>query len=124
MSGGCADRGASGRKSSGIADGPAKEDPPRPAKTKTVKLDVGGGDSSTPSTSPAPTTPSASKRLKTSHSTSSPAAQIIIDLPMKTESETEITSRLIQVDLNPESPTLDHQYDSASEALTPPPKKM
>lgn len=47
-----------------------------------------------------------------------------IDLPVKSEAEAEHHTRLIQVDLKPESPSLEpSQYDSL-DALTPPPKKM
>ena len=98
-----------------------KDESVRSTKAKVnIKTELGVGDSSSMDTSsPIPPTStikseSDQRKSKTLHS---------IDLPVKSESEAELNNRLIQVDLRPESPSLEQQYDSL-EALTPPPKKM
>ncbi|XP_046442575.1 lethal(3)malignant brain tumor-like protein 1 isoform X2 [Daphnia pulex] len=103
---------------------PVKEEPSKSGKTKAVNIKAEPGDSSSNATSTAeasspPPQPSsnASKMEKSKASQS-------IDLPVKSESEAELNNRLIQVDLRPESPPLEQQYDSLEALTPPPPKKM
>ena len=102
---------------------PVKEEPSKSGKTKTANIKVEPGDISSNAT---PTAEASSPVLSPSSNANkvekSKASQSI-DLPVKSESEAELNNRLIQIDLRPESPPLEQQYDSL-EALTPPPKKM
>lgn len=101
-----------------------KEEPIKTAKAKvTVKIEPVVGDSTTSETSsPLPPPASVANPIKMEVDKKSKVSQSI-DLPVKTESEAELNNRLIQVELRPESPSLEQQYDSL-DALTPPPKKM
>jgi hypothetical protein len=110
-----------------VEEQPVKEETSKIGKTKAANVKIEPGDSSSNATSTAEASsplpqPSSSATKMEVDSLKSKASQSI-DLPVKSESEAELNNRLIQVDLRPESPPLEPQYDSL-EALTPPPKKM
>ena len=106
---------------------PVKEETSKIGKTKAANVKIEPGDSSSNATSTAeassPLPQPSSSAIKMEVDLLKSKASQSIDLPVKSESEAELNNRLIQVDLRPESPPLEPQYDSL-EALTPPPKKM
>lgn len=106
---------------------PVKEELGNKTKAITVKMELETGEPSgiAPNEEEPPPLPQSSSAInvKKMEDQRKPKVSQMIDLPIKSESEAELNNRLIQVDLRPESPSLEQQYDSL-ETLTPPPKKM
>jgi hypothetical protein len=103
---------------------PAKEEPSKSGKTKAVNIKAEPGDSSSNATSTAEASSSPPQPSSNTSKMEKSKASQSIDLPVKSESEAELNNRLIQVDLRPESPPLEQQYDSLEALTPPPPKKM
>ena len=100
-----------------------KEEPGKVTKSKTTVKVEQTGDSTNASVVGETSSPLPPVATKSEVDQRKPKVSQSIDLPVKSESETELNNRLIQVELRPESPPLDQHYDSL-EALTPPPKKQ